>query len=187
MIDRRFFKKIIDLSRWKFETITNLWCFRLRLKIDKCCINCRWTTILSFWRKIFFQINSQSLFFENDTKIKWRWTSFAFQIWFNVYRRWRIYRINVLNRTRVTLTKTTNSSFWSKNLNNFVKFCRVENKTLQLLFFNEKCLINANHQFALITFLKNFQRKSSIMFFETSCFHFSKSIRNCSFSMQFKN
>ena len=71
--------------------------------------------------------------------------------------------LNVLNRTRITLTKSTNLSFWSKNLSNLVKFYRAKNRTLQLLFVNEKCLINANFCYGYIIALSIRREKWDLM------------------------
>ncbi|EOA84417.1 hypothetical protein SETTUDRAFT_112692, partial [Exserohilum turcica Et28A] len=60
---------------------------------------------------------------------------------------------NVLGRTRATLTEPTSSSPWPKGLGNLVKLCRAGDRALQLLLFNEECLVSACHQHALITSL----------------------------------
>ena len=61
--------------------------------------------------------------------------------------------LDVLGRTRATLTEPTSSSPWPKGLGNLVKLCRAGDKALQLLLFNEECLVSACHQHALITSL----------------------------------
>ena len=61
--------------------------------------------------------------------------------------------LDALGRTRVTLTETTSSSPWPKGLGNLVKPCRTGDRALQLLLFNEECLVSASHQLALITSL----------------------------------
>ena len=63
------------------------------------------------------------------------------------------YRVDVLGRTRATLTEPTSSSPWPKGLGNLVKLCRAGDRALQLLLFNEECLVSASHQLALITSL----------------------------------
>ena len=61
--------------------------------------------------------------------------------------------VDVLGRTRATLTETTSSSPWPEGLGNLVKLCRAGDRALQLLLFNEECLVSASHQLALITSL----------------------------------
>src|SRR6476469_8026541 len=61
--------------------------------------------------------------------------------------------LDVLGRTRATLTGPTSSSPWPKGLGNLVKPCRAGDRALQLLIFNEECLVSASHQLALITSL----------------------------------
>jgi hypothetical protein len=61
--------------------------------------------------------------------------------------------LDVLGRTRATLTEPTSSFPCSKELGNLVKLCRAGDKALQLLLFNEECLVSACHQHALITSL----------------------------------
>ncbi len=53
--------------------------------------------------------------------------------------------LDVLGRTRATLIKTTSSSPWLEDLDNLVKLCRAKDRALQLLLFNEECLISASH------------------------------------------
>ncbi|KAM0793818.1 hypothetical protein BDR22DRAFT_816237, partial [Usnea florida] len=60
---------------------------------------------------------------------------------------------NVLGRTRATLTETTSNPPWPEGLGNLVKLCRAGDRALQLLLFNEECLVSASHQLALITSL----------------------------------
>ncbi|KWX87211.1 hypothetical protein AMQ83_14455, partial [Paenibacillus riograndensis] len=59
----------------------------------------------------------------------------------------------VLGRKRATLTGPASTSPWPKGLGNLVKPCRAGNRALQLLLFNEECLVSASHQLALITSL----------------------------------
>ena len=66
--------------------------------------------------------------------------------------------LDVLGRTRATLTETTSSSPWPEGLGNLVKLCRAGDRALQLLLFNEECLVSASHQLALITSLELIQR-----------------------------
>ena len=54
--------------------------------------------------------------------------------------------LDVLGRTRATLTEPTSSSPWPKGLGNLVKLCRAGDRALQLLLFNEECLVSASHQ-----------------------------------------
>ena len=61
--------------------------------------------------------------------------------------------LDVLGRTRATLTEPTSSSPCSKGLGNLVKLCRAGDRALQLLLFNEEFLVSASHQLALITSL----------------------------------
>ncbi len=61
--------------------------------------------------------------------------------------------LDVLGRTRATLTEPMSSSPWPKGLGNLVKLCRAGDRALQLLLFNEECLVSASHQLALITSL----------------------------------
>ena len=60
--------------------------------------------------------------------------------------------LDVLGRTRATLTNST-STPWPKGPGNLVKFRRDGDRLLQLLIFNEECLVSASHQLALITSL----------------------------------
>ncbi len=48
--------------------------------------------------------------------------------------------LDVLGRTRATLTEPTSSSPWPEGLGNLVKLCRAGDRALQLLLFNEECL-----------------------------------------------
>ena len=61
--------------------------------------------------------------------------------------------LDVLGRTRATLTEPTSSSPWPEGLGTLVKLCRAGDRALQLLLFNEECLVSACHQHALITSL----------------------------------
>ena len=61
--------------------------------------------------------------------------------------------LDVLGCTRATLTELTSSLLWLKGLGNLVKLCRAGDRALQLLLFNEECLVSACHQHALITSL----------------------------------
>ncbi|KAF2083127.1 hypothetical protein K490DRAFT_76775 [Saccharata proteae CBS 121410] len=60
---------------------------------------------------------------------------------------------NVLGRTRATLTEPTSLLPWPGGLGNLVKLCRAGDRALQLLPFNEECLVSACHQHALNTSL----------------------------------
>jgi hypothetical protein len=61
--------------------------------------------------------------------------------------------LDVLGRTRATLTGPASTSPWPRGLGNLVKPCRAGDRALQLLLFNEECLVSACHQHALITSL----------------------------------
>ena len=61
--------------------------------------------------------------------------------------------LDVLGRTRATLTEPTSLSPWPKGLGNLVKLRRAGDRALQLLIFNEEFLVSASHQLALITSL----------------------------------
>ena len=61
--------------------------------------------------------------------------------------------LDVLGRTRVTLMKATSISPWPEGLGNLLKLHRAGDSPLQLLDFNEECLVSASHQLALITSL----------------------------------
>ena len=60
--------------------------------------------------------------------------------------------LDVLGRTRATLTHAA-SLPCPKGLGNLVNVCRDRDRLLQLLIFNEECLVSASHQLALITSL----------------------------------
>src|ERR1700710_3315286 len=61
--------------------------------------------------------------------------------------------LDVLGRTRATLTKPASLSPWPEGPGNLVKLCRAGDRALQLLLFNEESLVSASHQLALITSL----------------------------------
>ena len=61
--------------------------------------------------------------------------------------------LDVLGRTRATLIEATSISPWPKGLGNLVKLNSDGDRALQLLLFNEECLVSAYHQYALITSL----------------------------------
>ena len=61
--------------------------------------------------------------------------------------------LDVLGRTRATLTNSTSLSPASKGVGNLLKFRRDGDRLLQLLIFNEEFLVSASHQLALITSL----------------------------------
>ena len=61
--------------------------------------------------------------------------------------------LDVLGRTRATLTEPTSSSPWPKGLGNLVKLCRAGDRALQLLLFNEEFLVGASHQLVPTTSL----------------------------------
>ena len=60
--------------------------------------------------------------------------------------------LDVLGRTRATLTHAA-SLPCPKGPGNLVNVCRDRDRLLQLLVFNEECLVSASHQLALITSL----------------------------------
>ncbi|KAF2123325.1 hypothetical protein P153DRAFT_380150 [Dothidotthia symphoricarpi CBS 119687] len=51
--------------------------------------------------------------------------------------------LDVLGRTRATLTEPTSSSPWLEGLGNLVKLCCARDRALQLLLFNKECLVSA--------------------------------------------
>ena len=61
--------------------------------------------------------------------------------------------LDVLGRTRATLTEPASLPPWPEGMGNLVKLCRDGDRTLQLLFFNEEYLVSVIHQIALITSL----------------------------------
>ena len=61
--------------------------------------------------------------------------------------------LDVLGRTRATLTHATSNIPWSEGLGNLMNVCRDRDRSLQLLILNEEFLVNASHQLALITSL----------------------------------
>ena len=61
--------------------------------------------------------------------------------------------LDVLGRTRATLTEPASFFPWPKGPGNLVKLCRAGDRALQLLLFNEEFLVSASHQLALITSL----------------------------------
>jgi hypothetical protein len=63
------------------------------------------------------------------------------------------YCVDVLGRTRATLTEPTSSSPWPKGPGNLVKLCRAGDRALQLLLFNEEFLVGASHQLVPTTSL----------------------------------
>uniref|UniRef100_A0A7N2RFE5 Uncharacterized protein n=1 Tax=Quercus lobata TaxID=97700 RepID=A0A7N2RFE5_QUELO len=56
--------------------------------------------------------------------------------------------LDVLGRTRATLTEPTSSFPCPEGLGNLVKLCRAGDRALQLLLFNEECLVSnsVNHR-----------------------------------------
>ena len=61
--------------------------------------------------------------------------------------------LDVLGCTRATLMRSTSVSPCPIGLGNLLNTHRDGDRLLQLLIFNEEFLVNANHQFALITSL----------------------------------
>jgi hypothetical protein len=70
-----------------------------------------------------------------------------------VYRLNAVMPLDVLGRTRATLTGPASTSPWPRGLGNLVKPCRAGDRALQLLLFNEECLVSTSHQLVLITSL----------------------------------
>lgn len=61
--------------------------------------------------------------------------------------------LDVLGRTRATLTGAASTSPWPRGPGNLVKPCRAGDRALQLLLFNEECLVGTSHQLVPITSL----------------------------------
>ena len=61
--------------------------------------------------------------------------------------------LDVLGRTRATLTHSTSLQPCPKGLGNLLSLRRDGDRLLQLLIFNEEFLVMANHQFVVITSL----------------------------------
>ena len=61
--------------------------------------------------------------------------------------------LDVLGRTRATLTEPMGAFSLAERLGQSWKLCRAGDRALQLLLFNEECLVSACHQHALITSL----------------------------------
>ena len=61
--------------------------------------------------------------------------------------------LDVLGRTRATLTTSSSFNLDRKVLGNLFKGSRAGDRLLQFLIFNEEFLVNASHQLALITSL----------------------------------
>jgi hypothetical protein len=61
--------------------------------------------------------------------------------------------LDVLGRTRATLTEPASFFLYLDSMGNLVKLCRAGDRALQLLLFNEEYLVNVSHQLTLITSL----------------------------------
>src|ERR1700737_1515114 len=61
--------------------------------------------------------------------------------------------LDVLGRTRATLTNPASLYPWQEGRGNFGNLFRAGERTIQLFVFNEECLVSASHQLALITSL----------------------------------
>ena len=61
--------------------------------------------------------------------------------------------LDVLGRTRATLTHSSSLQPWPRGLGNLLNVRRDGDRLLQFLIFNEEFLVNACHQHALITSL----------------------------------
>ena len=82
--------------------------------------------------------------------------------------------LDVLGRTRATLTEPTSSSPWPEGLGNLVKLCRAGDRALQLLLFNEEFLVSTSHQLVLITSLPFAEAIFGLVHFRFSgCFGYS--------------
>ncbi len=54
--------------------------------------------------------------------------------------------LDVLGRTRATLTEPASLPPWPRGLGNLVKLSRAGDRALQLLLFNEEYLVSVSHQ-----------------------------------------
>ena len=70
-----------------------------------------------------------------------------------VFRENAVMPLDVLGRTRATLTEPASHLPWPEGLGNLVKLCRAGDRALQLLLFNEEFLVGVSHQLASITSL----------------------------------
>ena len=61
--------------------------------------------------------------------------------------------LDILGRTRATLTEPTSFLTLAEKSGQSWKLCRAGDRALQLLLFNEEYLVSASHQLALITSL----------------------------------
>src|ERR1700709_964879 len=61
--------------------------------------------------------------------------------------------LDVLGRTRATLTEPARFSRWPEGRRSLVKLCRAGDRALQLLLFNEEYLVSVTCQLAVITSL----------------------------------
>ena len=61
--------------------------------------------------------------------------------------------LDVLGRTRATLTKPASLQPWPEGPGNLVKLCRAGDSPLQLLDLNEEFLVSTSHQLVLISSL----------------------------------
>ena len=83
--------------------------------------------------------------------------------------------LDVLGRTRATLTKATSLQPWPEGLGNLVKLSRAGDRALQLLLFNEEYLVSVSHQLALITSLpfvhtaRRYYRLNGLVSFRDCC------------------
>ncbi len=78
-------------------------------------------------------------------------TAISWSIWYIDLN--AVMPLDVLGRTRATLTGPASTSPWPRGLGNLVKPCRAGDRALQLLLFNEECLVSTSHQLVLITSL----------------------------------
>ena len=85
--------------------------------------------------------------------------------------------LDVLGRTRATLTGPASTSPWPRGLGNLVKPCRAGDRALQLLLFNEECLVGTSHQLVPITSLpfvhtaRRYYRLNGLVSFTDCCIY----------------
>ena len=96
--------------------------------------------------------------------------------------------LDVLGRTRATLTSSSRSPYTEMCLGNLFKASRAGDRLLQLLIFNEEFLVNASHQLALITSLpfvhtaRRYYRLNDLVSCRDRCLgivYYSGTVGNC--------
>ena len=92
--------------------------------------------------------------------------------------------LDVLGRTRATLTKPASLQPWPEGPGNLGKLRRAGDSPLQLLDLNEEFLVNAGHQLALITSLpfvhtarRTYRLNDSVKLSDRDRYHFGESGR----------